>query len=292
MSSETMQEFIDGVEARLTPREHDDAHRLADEARQKLATLYTAQSASIDKLGDLHPFQAGAVTDEWIQAVVRDQSDREHRTAAINLLKRFIAEADNRAQLAQPDTNKVLAEYHKRLTELLAAAADVVAELGSADTPTKAIAADLGPQWKRLALLADDYELLRKAQFDLMTTDVIHNARPQLGGDDRVNDLTVRNLDEIWPTWRQPNRTPGRTIHVHSDRVDRLEPWPEDRLKLLIWLVTSDAKPWIPTVPKLRSLWRTRSDRINGTAKPLGQRPNRVPIPGPTVTYGKQIQIS
>lgn len=276
MSRQTMRELLHDVNAKLTPPEHDQAQRLASEARQKLATLYT-QSAEVP--AELHPFQAGTVTDEWIDFVLHHQANRERVQAASNVLKSFIKEAEGRAQESVPHSGALLAEYHKLLTQLFAETTIVVEQLNGADSADKAIAADRGTQWKQLVALADDYELLRDAQRSLMPMDLVRSASPSQGGDERINDLTVSNLDKLWPSWRQPWLTPGQTTHVSSGRVDRLEPWPEGSMQQFIWLVTSPAELWIPTVPELQSLWRRRRDRINETPKPLTARPDKIPTP-------------
>jgi hypothetical protein len=40
----------------------------------------------------------------------------------------------------------------------------------------------------------------------------------------------------------------------------RHEPWPQDSgPELMVWLVTSDAEPWLPTTRELRHIWEERN---------------------------------
>lgn len=219
MRSETMQEFVDSVESGATVKEKEEALRLADEARHRLGALSTPLPPPPV---ELHPFAAGTITDEWIAATLQHKVDRQRIIDESNLLRGLLKEAENRAQLITPDTNAILRAYHKRLTQLLDEVADIAEQLDGVDTADKAIAADRGPEWRKLLQLADDYQVLRRAQLSVVPDEVIRSAKGQ-DGEELASDLFVRNLDDIWPTWRQPYLTPGQTKHVHTGHVDRVE---------------------------------------------------------------------
>ncbi|WP_205874441.1 hypothetical protein [Mycobacterium camsae] len=274
---ESMDQFLASTEGRLAPEAHHTAVRLANQARQKLADLYSATEPQ-PPVPD--PFTAGAVTDEWIAAVIERSAQQDLTTKRRNILVRFIADADNRAKTSVPDTDAVLRAYHGKLVELLDNARELVDQLDGANNAETAIDKGVGPQWKQLSELARDYQQLRNAQESHVPQDIVISARPSTGtGEHPASDLFLRNLDDIWPHWRQPDLTP-RTIRLDGRR-DRTEPWPTEPVPQLIWLATSQAEPWIPTIAQLRTLWRQRKTKANPQPRQIGPRPTNV-----QVTYG------
>jgi hypothetical protein len=285
--SETIDEFIAAVHDRLTPDEHRTAVQLAADARARLANLYAAQAPELPD-----PFSTGTL-DDWLDAKITAQQDHELLTRRRNLLVEFIAQADNRARMAQPDTNDILRAYHRKLTELLSEAAELVDQLDGANSAEAAVSKDVAPHWKRLASLARDYEQLRSAQLAETPAEVAIQARPTVGGEPHASDLYIRNLDEVWPSWRQPSLTP-KVTHVHGGSADRVEPWPADPVSLLIWLTSSSAEAWIPTVPQLQQLWRQRRERLNPAPEPLRRRPDTAPtiVPQPYSQLIRKIETA
>jgi hypothetical protein len=268
-TAETMQEFLEGVRDRLAPDEHHTAVRLANEARAKLASLPISEVPEA-----LHPFEAGTITDEWIDAKISYEDGRALLAKRRAVLTEFIAAAGNRAAISSPDTGAILAAYDAKLDELLGAAEELVDQLNGAKSPDEAIDRGVAPAWKALAQVADDYRSLRTAQLQEMPLDLVVSARTSVGGEDHASDLFLRNLDTLWPTWRQ--QAPAENIiYVDGRQARRIEPWPSDPTALLVWLVTSGADPWIPTTAQLRQLWKQRQARLNPAAKPISHRPDK-----------------
>jgi hypothetical protein len=159
--------------------------------------------------------------------------------------------------------------------------AESAADLDGASTAEQAIAKDRAPAWKRLTELAGDYSTLRVAQRALMSgrTDLVTSSRSSNGGEDTASDLVLQNLDDLWPSWRNPGQT-ERVINV-SGEPHRYEPWPAEPAQLLLWLVTSTAQPWVPTIPQLERLWDRRRNLANPNpriAKGIRDAPINSPI--------------
>lgn len=99
--------------------------------------------------------------------------------------------------------------------------------------------------------------------------DHVTRARPTNGGEEHATDLYLSNLDDVWPHWKAPGGGPQQ-INLDGTRP-RYEPWPDELHQLLLWLATSKAEPWIPTLPELEKLWQQRKNRAN---------PNPTKVPG------------
>lgn len=281
--TETMDEFLAGIKHRLASDEHHTAVRLAKQAKHKLVSIYTADGTGLQTPD---PFAAGEITDEWIDATIERRAQDNLRAQRRGVLLSFIADAENRAAVTAADTDSILAAYHGRLTELLSAAKEIVDQLDGAATPTEAIDKGVTLQWKALTALADDYQALRAAQMSQIPTEIAVSARPAAGGEDHASDCYLQNLDTVWPTWRQPHKTPT-TTYINGGEKDRnrFEPWPSERrpVSLLVWLITSRAEPWIPTTAQLRALQAQRARVLNPT--PDRARPTSV---YPTTAFGAQ----
>lgn len=282
----TMDEFLASIDHQLASEEHHTALRLANEARRKLADLYDTEEPELQALD---PFVAGAVTDEWLDAVVERNTLQDRKNQRRNALVRLIAHADNRAAMSKTDSNAILAAYNEKLTELLGAARDLVDQLSGATSADTAIDKGVTQHWKALAALARDYQLLREAQMQRTPQDLITSARPSNGGEDHASDCYIKNLDDIWPTWRQPGHTP-RTVRVYGDHADRVEPWPAEPTQLLLWLVTSPAVPWIPTPQQLRRLWEQRRNIANPNPRNISRRPANPSSPVIPAHYAQAIK--
>ncbi len=84
--------------------------------------------------------------------------------------------------------------------------------------------------------------------------------------DPLASDLSIANLDSIFPDWKRP---PADKTIVGWERPDP-RPWPtDDPIAQLVWLATSGAKLWVPTLKQLHEL---REQRINAA-----RHPNSVP---------------
>lgn len=167
--------------------------------------------------------------------------------------------------------------YNRELTLLLDDVRELAAELQGVDSAEAAVASDLGPAWKRLAGLSDDYSVLRAAQRKLMDPDVVTRARPTVGGEEHASDLFLANLDTIWPEWRSGEGLHGVVVTNVNGAPARYEPWPSQQPQLLLWLATSAAEPWVPTHGQLQQLWAQRAKKANPMPRQSGgpvQQPN------------------
>jgi hypothetical protein len=249
-----------------------DALNLAEQADAALRKL----PAVPDVPAELDPHVSGQITQEWLTAVMT------HETAAAQYQKQrqLIATVKQRAtgnamSIFASNVNGLLRGLNDDLTRLLAEVSVVDRELGGADTAEQAVTLDAAPAWKRLRDLAVDYDTLRDAQTYLLLNVASRtywtSCRPILGGEDHANLAYIRNLDDVWSDWRRPG------LHTQRINVDgskhRTEPWPADSgPELLLWLVRSPAKPWIPTLPQIDELFAELRARDNAPQQPQPQR--------------------
>lgn len=193
---------------------------------------------------------------------VTDLADLERRARLAGeraALHRESAERVGRELVAAThDLADTIVAEHLRpaLTAVLAATAKASDALPAGEVVADALLR--GPQkardaWLSLEPLAARYGALRAAQAAL--------PGPEL--DDEFREL--RNHNEVWPLWR------NRTNLQHTLRV----PWPEDGRARMLWLVRSEAQPWMPTNAERDSRWnevygaavaRTRANRHQAEA--------------------------
>ncbi|KAA1248761.1 hypothetical protein F0Q45_18755, partial [Mycobacterium simiae] len=235
----TMQERLAAVERDLLPAEYHAAQKVIAEAQQLMASPPAGAAAATAER--LNPFACGQVSEEWLSACIDRKAADERHKRRFAILKELISSAENQARVAASTIgNQVLVACQGELEVLLEDVADVADELGGIRSADKAIAADLGPTWKRLCGLVDDYEEIRRFQLSRTSQDLVQRSRPSQGGEDHASDLYIKNLDDIWPEWR----TGGSAMQI--TRVDgnkpRYEPWPAEQPRLLIWLATSRAQ--------------------------------------------------
>jgi hypothetical protein len=79
--------------------------------------------------------------------------------------------------------------------------------------------------------------------------------------DPLASDVIIRNLDELLPTWRDPDTR----FAMQGTPPDR-RPWPEDSVEQLVWLINSGAEVWLPTASQLAKLHTERRHRIDPPA--------------------------
>lgn len=259
---------------------YNEALAIAEQAAQMLNQLRSPEPVA----AALDPLRTGNITSEWLDAIEADTATAAQLDRRRNILLTLKRDATARAtSMAGQHIDSMLTRLHGNLSDLLDDAADVVEKLGGASTAEQAIAKDAGAAWKQLTSLAGEYAQLRDAQREVMThapADVNISARRADGtGEDHASDLWLSNLDDLWPDWRHPNH--AKTVRI-NDHQDRLEPWPTDSTQLLLWLATSAARAWVPTLPELDELHRRRVAKANptptvmpGIRRPINQ-PSRV----------------
>ena len=215
------------------------------------------------------PLVSGTVSEEWVDQMIDHAAAVARAEQRRKVLLTLKLDAEGRAQgIYSANMNKMLAHLNSELTALLEQVSAVADRLGGVGTAEQAIARDAGALWKQLTTLADEYGMLRDAQRQLMTglVDYVIAARPPAGGEDHASDLYLRNLDELWPSWRNPGQRGEGVIHIDGT-PHRYEPWPTDRVQLLLWLVKSQAEAWIPTTKQLDRLREERTKRANPNPK-------------------------
>ncbi|MDP7731507.1 hypothetical protein [Mycobacterium sp. TY813] len=274
-----MQERLAAVERDLLPPEYHAAQKVLAEAQQLMASPPAGAAAA--KAEELNPFAIGEIQEQWIAALIDKKESEERHKRRFAILKELVAAAENRARVAASTIgNQVLVACQGELEVLLEDVAEVADELGGIRSADKAIAADLGPTWKRLCGLVDDYQEIRRFQLSRTSQDLVQRSRPSQGGEEHASDLYIKNLDDLWPEWR----TGGSAMQI--TRVDgskpRYEPWPAEQPRLLLWLATSRAQPWVPTERHLHELWERRKLRAN----PMPNKPQPVKGSRPRQTFG------
>ena len=263
-----------------------DALKLAEQADAELRNL----PAVPDVPADLDPFTTGRITPEWLDAVDDHETSvakyEKHRQRILTVKQRATG---NAMSIFTGKINWLLRGLGDDLTQLMAEIADVDRALDGAETAEQAITLGVTDPWKRLCDLADDYSTLRSAQDYLMISVAPRqywaSCRPILGGSDTANLAHIRNLDDVWPDWRQPGM---RTQHINVEGgKPRSEPWPADSgPELLLWLHRSPAEPWLPSLTEIDSLFREMREADNPAFQP---RPERLLLNEPSSSHFDRI---
>jgi hypothetical protein len=207
---------------------------------------------------------------EYLDAAEAADADARSRDVRARALVELVQQAEGAvaaALVVSPDrVLSALSEDFDAFLERLEAVVDRLAGARSAD---RAIELGVTDAWSELRLLREEYDSLRAAQAVAMSADPdrMHAAKSARFYDDPLcSDLAIRNLDAIFENWR--GNLPERVIHVSAQEPDP-RPWPiNDPVAQLLWLVTSDAQPWLPTGRQLYKLAASRRERRNGKFKP------------------------
>lgn len=256
-----MQARLETIEAEELGAECFEAERIEIAARQLAGQLQPAGSPSA-----AHPLESGEISEDWINQTIDIEANQirldKRRGVLLTLANTAGSKSRQIRSAAQP---RILAAYQRELNRLLDDVRAVSNELGDIDTAAKAIAADAGPLWKQLAELADEYGDLRSAQLGRMPSQTKFETSPEFPGEPHASDLYLRNLDRIWPEWRRGGSDNQRVDLSRTTTASRAEPWPADPSELMLWLVRSNAQPWIPTDADLSKMRQERHARANPT---------------------------
>lgn len=178
------------------------------------------------------------------------------------------------ANIPAAHSETLLTHLGRELAALMAETTTVTDQLKGARTANEAIAKGVADAWQKLGPLQQSYDVLREAQSQLMARiadpTILANGTSQYLVDELASDLMIANLDQVLPGWRAPQTG---AIRMQGPDPDR-RPWPADPIEQLVWLVVSDARPWIPTITELQKLWAARKNLIDPT--PPGSRVVRV----------------
>lgn len=270
-----MQERLDAIERAELGEECFTAERIEVAARQRAGQLSPPTEPTAT-----HPLQSGEISDAWIDQTVDVEDQRVRLEKQRGVLLTLANTAGNQARsIRAAAEQRILTRYHQELQQLLADVRAVSDELGTVTTAGEAIAADLGPAWKRLASLSEDYLDLRAAQLGRVDAQTKYETSPDFPGEPHASDLYLRNLDDLFPNWRLGGNDSNRFQMGGVNNSGRREPWPDDPSELLLWLVRSEAQPWIPTAADLNRLREERHARRNPppAPPPVDQRSTRKP---------------
>lgn len=208
--------------------------------------------------------------DEFLAAVEQRTIDELVFEAKRRALMSLRGEVDNRlSSLLTVHGDAILGSLASDFAALMDEVESVATELNRATTASEAIARNAEDAWRKLPDLRDRYDRIRSAQqtvvlvaFDpqLLATSRSHHIEDEL-----ASDLHVANLDQVLPGWKGPDTRAATTLGELGDR----RPWPiDDPVTQLIWLVTSDAEPWLPTAADLRALRAKRQAVRTKTGPP------------------------
>jgi hypothetical protein len=196
----------------------------------------------------------------WLDDVARADALEREQAARVNALRslRVRTEAEIVSRISG-DPNWVLRHLREDFDTLMADTDQVVAHLDGATTPAAAIAAGVADYWHQLSALRHSYDQLRVAQRGIMVhqEDLLRSCKTPNFDDELANDSAIANLDDVFPQWRQP---PQLNI---DNTLGVPVPWPADPVEQLVWLCTSDAQPWLPTLSDLHALHAEQRKRRN-----------------------------
>lgn len=212
--------------------------------------------------------------DEFLTSVEQRTLDELAFEAKRRALMSLRGEIDNRlSSVITVHGDAILTSLASQFATLMEEVGSVAAELHGATTAGDAIARGTENAWRKLPELRDQYDRLRAAQqtvvlfaFDpqLLATSRSHHIEDEL-----ASDLHLANLDQVLPGWKRPDNRAATTLGELGDR----RPWPiDDPLAQLVWMVTSNARPWLPTAKDLGVLRAKRQAR----AAKAGPKPQPV----------------
>jgi hypothetical protein len=205
--------------------------------------------------------------DGWLDDVARTDESERTRAAKLAALDSLITRCDLEIQAVQHNPNPVLAKLGRDMDGLMTGdIASSVRLLNGAHTPAAVVTAgdpDALGAWQELASLRDEYDKIRQAQDWTTANDHrFQNWKSEYLDDDLASDLSIANLDEIFPAWRRPAAAVTRWDGPNP------RPWPTDPVAQLVWLATSGAKVWVPTLVQLGEL---RDQRLHAARHPNGE---------------------
>lgn len=218
----------------------------------------------------------------WLDAVVAADAATGERERKHSALTALISQCEGIiAAAANLDPDRLLKSLSVELDALMEDVEAVVNRLGGARTPQEVIAAGVGDEYNKLGELRERYDQLRRAQDWTLGSD-LSLTQSKFFDDPHANCARIRNLDMIFPAWRD-----GSTNRVVLSGVEPdPRPWPSDPVEFLFWLVTSEAEWWLPTRRQLEQLHAERARRLHPAPKVRHHRPDR---PEPKQSHGMNI---
>jgi hypothetical protein len=248
--------------------EYDEAKALREKAIAARLRLVTSRPHA-----PAMPTSAADDLDSWLAAAAQAAAADAEWVAKDAAIVNLIAAADARIRGVAFDRDAILKSLDQDLQTLMSDIADAVERLGGATTPSEVIAAGTGDAWNELGQLRAQYDCIREAQASaiLGADEQFNRGRSNYLRDDALaNDAAVANLDSVFEHWRDPDRS---FVSLGPER--RPQPWPEDPIGELVWMSTSGAQPWVPTLRQLEALWTRRRATANPAPKVIHGRPDQ-----------------
>jgi hypothetical protein len=211
----------------------------------------------------------------WLNAIVEGDAAERAREVKSSAIRDRLIWCDKVVEdVATVETDRILNTLHDALMEVMDQVAAVVERLDGAQTPQQVIDAGVGDAWKELRPLRTEYEKIRQAQEWAMAGEDQHvGSRSQYLFDDPLaTDLAIRNLDQVFPQWRNRDNS---SINLSAAPPHDPRPWPKDPVEQLAWLCTSGAEVWVPTLSELHQLNQERAARLNPIPDDEPDRPTQ-----------------
>lgn len=195
--------------------------------------------------------------DEWLEAKARIRKYTRDTDDEAKDLDSLITHCDMMIRAQTVNVDPLVTALATKLPSVMAGIEDAVNRLDGAHTPTDALVAGKGDVWHELHTEhVPEWDAFWQA-FDWITSEhqLYHHARSQyLFDDELASRARIRNIDSIFPSWREP--APDTAIMGWNSSDPR--PWPADRVGQLVWVVTSGAEVWAPTPRQLREQQQPR----------------------------------
>ncbi|OMC33433.1 hypothetical protein A5739_08820 [Mycobacterium colombiense] len=209
----------------------------------------------------------------WLTDAVAATTATWERAAKLEALTNLIGECDRNIGGIASNTDALCRSLADDLAQLMDSVAAVVDELKGARTPAQVIDLGVADAWKKLPTLRTEYDRIRAAQELVMAREAEwqHAKSDRYHDDPLASDMALANLDDIFPRWRDGHTD---TFVLQGEKPDP-RPWPKDPVEQLVWLCTSNARPWIPTSGELDRLAGQRRRRANPMPEFIPGRPDR-----------------
>lgn len=225
------------------------------------------REAALRKRGSLLPIQGPATPsaadsiDDWLAAARVATAAEWERAADVQALNTLITDCERNIGNLGSDFDSLCRSLAADFDELMHSVGLVVHELQGARTPAQVIERGVTEAWKQLPALRDEYDLIRTAQKMVLGDQPQWQwAKSRVHHDDPLaSDMALANLDIVFSAWKNGGEAP----------------WPADPIEQLVWLCTSGAEPWIPTLAQFDELGRQRRARVNPAPAVEPRRPNK-----------------
>ncbi len=205
--------------------------------------------------------------DAWLEDVAQADAVERVRAAKYAALASLVKKCEAQVQGIVYQRDRQLASLARDLDAIMGTVAEVVDRLDGARNTGEVIDRGVADVWRELAPLRAEYDAVRQAQDWIMVGDHrVQHCRSEYLEDELATDLAIANLDRVFPDWKHAPQ--NQALRRWGGPPDP-RPWPADPVEQLVWLVTSGAEAWVPTIRQLDEL---KQQRLDGRRHPDGQR--------------------